>query len=194
MNTQSLTRGLAFFSVGLGMVELLAPRPLARAIGVDEDHDLLLRGLGLREMGAGLGLMQGNPALFMWSRVGGDAIDLGLLAAALRSRKSNRKRVLGAVAAVAGVTALDILAGVLLSRNPSEPEWRVSPPDRSGLQRGEPREMRGYADDAMARHASGHLKAGAGQSSRPAAENHATAPQQTSGAESEAMREFRPGD
>jgi hypothetical protein len=157
MNSQSLARGLAFFSVGLGMAELLAPRQLARAIGVDEDNDNLLRLLGLRELGAGMGLMQGSTAVFLWSRVGGDVMDLGLLAAALRSRRSNRDRVWGAIAAVAGVTALDVAAAMIHSRNPAEPDWRVAREDLGGFERGDPQSMRQHADATMAAHASGHV-------------------------------------
>jgi uncharacterized protein YjeT (DUF2065 family) len=157
MNSQSLARGLAFFSVGLGLAELLAPKPLARLIGVDEDNDNLIRLLGLRELGAGVGIMQGNSGIFLWSRVAGDAIDLGLLGAALRSRRSERKRVIGAIAAVAGVTVLDVIAATLLSRNPADPEWRVARDDRGGIERDEPMAMRRRADETMTAHQSGHF-------------------------------------
>ena len=46
MNSQSLARGLAFFSLGLGLAELLAPRQVSRVIGVEDDNDNLLRFLG----------------------------------------------------------------------------------------------------------------------------------------------------
>jgi len=158
MNTQSLARGLAFFSFGLGLAELLAPRQLARLIGVNEDHDNLLRLLGLRELGAGVGIMQGNAGTFLWSRVAGDAMDLGLLGAALRSRTNERNRTITAIAAVAGVTALDVAAAVLLSRNPAQEDWRIRREDRSGMEHEDPMGLRSYADATMAAHASGHLR------------------------------------
>ncbi len=158
MNSQSLARGLAFFSLGLGLTELLAPRPLARAIGIDEDYENLLRVLGLREIGSGLGIMQGNTAGFLWSRVAGDAIDLGLLATALRSRKTNRNRALGAIAAVAGVTVVDVVAALMLSRNPADPTWRIARGDRSGMRYDNPRAMREHADATMQQHQSGHWR------------------------------------
>jgi hypothetical protein len=34
MNSRKIARGLAWFGIGLGVVELLAPRVLARAIGL----------------------------------------------------------------------------------------------------------------------------------------------------------------
>ncbi len=158
MNSQSLARGLAFFSLGLGAAELLAPRQLARAIGVDEDNDNVLRALGLRELGSGLGIMQGDSAGFVWSRVGGDVMDLGLLGAALWSKPKNRNRVIGAMVAVAGVAVVDVIGGIMLTRNPAEPGWRVARSDRSGIQRGDAADMRQYADEAMARHQSAHLR------------------------------------
>src|SRR5262249_58531098 len=42
----------------------------------------------------------------MWSRVGGDAIDLALLGAAFRQMRPKRNKLTMATAAVAGVTAL----------------------------------------------------------------------------------------
>lgn len=161
MNSQSLARGLAGLSVGLGLAEILAPRTVARAIGVDEDHRNLLRLFGLREIGTGLGILQGSPAGFVWSRVAGDAIDLSLLGLALRSPSSRRERVTGAIAAVAGITVLDVIGGMLLSRNPAEPEWRVARDDRRGMQFEEPAAMRQRAEDAMSAHQSGHLRNGA---------------------------------
>jgi hypothetical protein len=34
MNSRKIARGFAWFGIGLGVVELLAPRVLARAIGL----------------------------------------------------------------------------------------------------------------------------------------------------------------
>lgn len=52
MNSRSLARGLAFFSVGLGVTQLVAPRSVSRLIGLEEDHATLMRLLRRREMGA----------------------------------------------------------------------------------------------------------------------------------------------
>lgn len=195
MNSQSLARGLAFFSVGLGLAELLAPRQVQRLIGVEGDNDNLLRFLGLREMGAGMGILQGNSATFVWSRVAGDAMDLGLLAAALRSGRNNRNRVIGAMAAVAGVTALDIVGGILLSRNPTQPEWRVARADQAGMERGDPIAMRDHADRTMSEHESGHLR----RDRSPADEAEEMQFSRTNQAsmrsrENSATQEFAPGD
>jgi hypothetical protein len=174
------------------MAELLAPRQLARLIGVDEDNENLLRALGLRELGSGVGLMQGSPSVFLWSRVGGDAIDLGLLVAALNSKRSNRNRVIGAIAAVAGVAALDLAAALLMSRNPAEPGWRVERNDRRGMEREDPLNLRQYADATMAAHASGHLR----EIERAAAMNEYAADERaaTQARETEVSQQFGAGD
>src|SRR5687768_10776198 len=75
MNEYQLARNLGAFSIGLGLAEILFPRQLARLIGVSEEHDKTLLLLGLREMASGLGIMQGKPAYFLWSRVAGDIMD-----------------------------------------------------------------------------------------------------------------------
>ena len=104
-----LTQALGWFSIGLGVAELAAPGAVARLVGVPANR-ALLRTMGLREITSGVGiLMQEKPAAWMWSRVGGDVMDLALLARALRSPDARRGRVAMATAAAAGVTVLDLL-------------------------------------------------------------------------------------
>jgi len=108
-DTQPLATGLGWFSIGLGLAEVLAPGPLGKLIGVPNNRTLM-RFMGLREIAAGIGILsQERPAYWVWARVGGDVIDLALLGAALTTEGSQPGRVAGAAAAVAGVTALDIL-------------------------------------------------------------------------------------
>jgi uncharacterized membrane protein len=72
--------------------------------------------LGLREIGHGVAILsQRKPTEGVWSRVGGDAIDLAFLGAAFVSPNSKKSRVVGATAAVLGVTALDLLCAEQLS-------------------------------------------------------------------------------
>ena len=104
-----LTQALGWFSIGLGLAELAAPGAVAKLVGVPANR-ALLRTMGLREITSGVGiLMQDKPAAWMWSRVGGDVMDLALLGRALRSPDARRGRVAAATAAVAGVTVLDLL-------------------------------------------------------------------------------------
>lgn len=103
-----ISRGLGWLSLGLGFAEVLVPGALARVIGVPERRGLI-RLLGFREIASGVAILsQRHPAGGLWSRVGGDALDLALLGGALASHGTKRGRVTGALAAVAGVTALDV--------------------------------------------------------------------------------------
>ncbi len=112
MNTKQLSQGLGWFSIGLGLAELISPRRVAKTIGLS-NHQHVLRTMGAREIASGLGILSGRrPGAWLWSRVAGDALDLGLLSSALRSHRNDRRRVIGAMAAVAGVAALDLLATV----------------------------------------------------------------------------------
>jgi uncharacterized membrane protein len=113
-----LARPLGWFRIGLGLAEVMAPRALARLIGVSGEHSMLLRLFGLREMANGGGLLtQRRPALWMWGRVGSDALDLACLGAALTSDEAKPGRIAAAMAAVAGVTALDVLCSQQLSQS-----------------------------------------------------------------------------
>ncbi|HEY9510882.1 MAG TPA: SRPBCC family protein [Verrucomicrobiae bacterium] len=113
-----LARALGWFSIGLGLAELLVPRKLGRSIGVGE-HPTLMRLLGVREITSGVGILTGQkPSGWLWSRLGGDIMDLALLGAALTSENSRPTRVALASAAVAGVTAFDFKTSRAISRNP----------------------------------------------------------------------------
>ena len=119
MNTVNVPirpRTLGWFSIGLGLAELLAPRGLSRLIGV-HDHRPLVRVLGLREISSGVGILtRPRPRSWLWSRVAGDAMDLALLGAAFRSYRGRRVRLAAATAAVAGVALLDVMCSRELSR------------------------------------------------------------------------------
>jgi uncharacterized membrane protein len=123
-NVGALSKGLGFFSVGLGLAELAAPNALARLIGVGSDRTTrrTLRVFGAREIAHGLGIFsKPRRSLPLWSRVVGDVIDLSFLAWALKSRRTNTERVIGAMVAVVGVAALDAYAGAKLSADGHAP-------------------------------------------------------------------------
>lgn len=113
MDRESINRSLGWFSVALGVTQLLAPRALGRAIGVG-DRTTAMRLCGVREIASGLGLLSGRaPATFAIARLAGDAMDLALLGAGLASPQANRNRIAAAATAVAGVAALDLYASKL---------------------------------------------------------------------------------
>ena len=103
----SVARGLAWFGVGLGLVEVLAPKALARAIGLD-DRPRLLRAFGVREIAAGVIILTADaPEDWLWLRVAGDVLDGAVLAAGLADDNPRRRRTALAAMAVAPVVALD---------------------------------------------------------------------------------------
>lgn len=105
----ALSRGLGWFGIALGIAEVLAPERLGRMSGL-RHHRRLLPGLGLREIAAGIGVLAPRePGLGLWARVAGDGMDLGVLAGALGRSRRRRARVAASIAAVIGVTVLDIL-------------------------------------------------------------------------------------
>lgn len=122
-NRERLVRGLGWFSIGLGAVELLFPRAVSALIGV-RPRPRLIQLLGLRELAAGLGILrQPDTRPFIKARVIGDAMDLGLLGTAAFSRHTKMGRWAFAVGSVAGVTALDYLCHQDLQSRP-EPQTR----------------------------------------------------------------------
>jgi uncharacterized membrane protein len=111
-----LARGLGWFSIGLGMTELLAPNLIAKISGVPNSRPGLIRLYGLREIASGVMIFsQKEPAAGLWSRVAGDALDLASLGTAFTSPGAKRGRVAFATANVLAVTALDLIAAKQLS-------------------------------------------------------------------------------
>src|SRR5581483_11310053 len=111
--TLQLSRGLGWFSIALGAAEVLAPAAIARIAGVNENERSasIIRTLGAREIGNGVAILADpSSAPRVWSRVAGDAIDLGFLGSALRSDQVDGGRLAFATAMVAGVTLLDVIA------------------------------------------------------------------------------------
>jgi hypothetical protein len=99
--TRRLVDGLGLFSLGLGTAQLVAPGAMNRLVGANDDGKAraVQRWLGgLREVAAGAGLeLRRKPEMWLWTRVAGDVLDLGMLAA------------------VAGVTVADVVAALQLS-------------------------------------------------------------------------------
>src|SRR5688572_7521427 len=113
--SERLARGLGWFSIGLGLVQILAPRSVGRLVGV-RNHRALIAAVGVREIASGIGILsQVKPRGWVWARVGGDVMDLAMLGSALTGRKAARTRLATTAAVVAGITAVDALCGERLS-------------------------------------------------------------------------------
>jgi uncharacterized membrane protein len=125
---------LGWFSLGLGLVQIAAPGDMARFIGVSDNdkNRTVMRAVGMREIMSGVGILtQSRPAGWLWTRVGGDMMDLALLSGALNSDDAQeRDRVMKATAAVVGITLLDLLGAKQLS-SPPEAQRYLSESRRS---------------------------------------------------------------
>lgn len=145
---EALARGLGWFSIGLGLAELLATKPLCRALGL-EHRETLIRCYGGRELATGVAiLMSHDPTPWIWGRVAGDALDLVTLSAGSEGGPAQKQNLTAALVAVAGATALDIYCAQGLTA-----DKRLAPPGRFDY--GErvgfpdaPSTMRGAASDA----------------------------------------------
>lgn len=130
---RDLSRTLGWVSLGLGAAQLAAPGWLVDLIGIEDGgrNRAILRLLGFREVATGAGLLAGsNPTPWMWGRVGGDAIDLALLASTLDDRGTNRQRLAGAAAITAAITAIDAICSAWLTSTPVAREARRPEPVR----------------------------------------------------------------
>jgi uncharacterized membrane protein len=108
---EQLAKALGWFSIGLGLAQLIAPRRVSRAIGAPERPNVM-RALGAREIASGVGILsQRRPATWLWGRVVGDVMDLAMLGAAARSNRMPN-RLGWATAAVAGIAVLDLLSSI----------------------------------------------------------------------------------
>jgi uncharacterized membrane protein len=117
---QRLGRALAWLSIGLGAMQLLAPRAFARSTGLP-DWPWLLRAAGARELVTGVGLLtQPKAPVWRWARVAGDTMDAALIGAAMFSPSSERRKLVATAAIAGGITALDMKAGTATRRKPSE--------------------------------------------------------------------------
>jgi uncharacterized membrane protein len=116
---EGLAEALGWFSIGLGLAELLAPRRVAHLIGInDGDARATLLAVGLREIASGIGILtQPRSAGWLWARAGGDVMDLALLGSALNSNRNDPNRIAGAITVAVGAAALDVYAGQRLQQH-----------------------------------------------------------------------------
>jgi len=145
VDEEQLARGLGWFSLGLGLAEVLAPGAVAKVAGVRGGTGLI-RLLGLREIAHGLSIFtQGRrPAGALWARVAGDAIDLACLGAAFASPDASKGRVAFATANVLAVTALDVLCAQQLAgdgNGGAKPERGAIPVNKSIVVNASPEEV-----------------------------------------------------
>jgi uncharacterized membrane protein len=121
INFDKVGRFLILPSLALGVMEIWKPRSIQKLLGLCDDNTRLIQAMGVREMLHALHIsMQSRPHSGVWGRVAGDALDLSLLGAAATQPRSKKSRLGLVTAAVAGITALDLLTAARLRRERAE--------------------------------------------------------------------------
>ena len=110
-----VARGMGWFSIGLGVAELLTPSLVGALTGVRNNK--LLRLYGLRELACGVGILNSEqPASWMWARVAGDVMDFATILEVIASGDESRMDEAAlSLVAVAGATMADVMCATSLS-------------------------------------------------------------------------------
>ena len=146
ISVQTVAEGLGWFSIGLGLTELLAPRMLARTLGM-ESHTGLIQAYGAREIVTGIGILsQADPTPWIWGRVGGDVLDLATLTMGLTEENPRRGHVGAALTAVGCVAVVDALCARALNTSPPPTGISLDYSNRRGMPL-PPEAMRGTGRD-----------------------------------------------
>lgn len=133
LTTAKMAKGIGLFSIALGLAEVLMPTQTGALAGLNHKQRSFLPALGLREIAHGIGIMKSaKPTTAVWTRVGGDAIDLAFLVMAFMSNDTNKRRLVGSTVAVLGVTALDVLCAAKLSSQNWDQEGNPGAPTTVG--------------------------------------------------------------
>ena len=169
---ERLGRALGWFSIGLGLVELLAPARITRTLGM-EGKESLVRAFGAREIGHGIVSLSNDQHIGLWSRVAGDGIDIATLMTGLGDANPKRRNVEVAIAMLLGLTALDVtLAQAVTAGHARGRGRRRSYRGRSGFPNGVSA-ARGAARDFKV---PDDMRAIAGSARAPSREAERTAP------------------
>ena len=92
---------------------------MERLVGIGDTNvrRTMMRVVGVRELAAAGGIFSSpRPGGWLTARAAGDAMDIALLTAAMTAHDARRRRVAAALAAVAGITFVDVLAAKRMSR------------------------------------------------------------------------------
>ncbi|WP_314957683.1 hypothetical protein [Bradyrhizobium cosmicum] len=131
-----LARALGWFSIGLGLAELFAPRRVTQTLGM-EGQETLVRAFGAREIVSGIMSLSVDKNAGLWARVGGDGLDAAALFSALTPDNPKKGNVALALLMIGGIAMLDYRAAQeTRPKRPSPGARRRLYPDRSGFPSG----------------------------------------------------------
>jgi hypothetical protein len=120
---QSMARALGWFSIALGVAELMAPGSIKRNVGTPGPKGVV-QGYGLREIVTGIGILASpKPVGMVWGRVAGDMLDIATLLPALNNRNRAPAAAEGALAFVIAATAMDIYVAMQGDRMAEKPNY-----------------------------------------------------------------------
>jgi len=131
-----LARALGWFSIGLGIMEFVAPRRVTETLGM-EGHEMMVRAFGVREILAGVMSLSVDKNAGLWARVGGDGLDAAALLSGLTSDNPKKGNIALALLMVGGIAMLDYR--VAQDTKPGRPPpnaRRKLYPSRSGFRKG----------------------------------------------------------
>src|SRR3954467_7801798 len=110
-----LARDLGYFSIALGVAELLAPKTIGNAIGL-KGMEPVIRAYGAREVATGVAILASHdPQPWIWARVAGDVADIATVAAGLQQDNARTENKVMTLAALAAVTAVDVACASALN-------------------------------------------------------------------------------
>ena len=136
-SNDKVARGLGYFSIALGVAELVAPGAICRAAGM-RGLETIVRGYGAREIATGVAILGSHdPEPWIWTRVAGDLADIATVAAGAQQDNTSKGRSAVALATLATVTLMDLAcaSGLQLekgNRNTARKDYS----HRSGFPRG----------------------------------------------------------
>src|ERR1043166_396384 len=133
-----IAKGLGYFSIALGLAEIVAPGAICRAAGI-AGQEGVVRAYGTREIATGVAILASHdPTPWIWGRVVGDALDIATVAAAPSNRGDGGDRRWWTVGALIAVTALDAFTAKCLIAEKGGPTTtaRADYRDRSGFPKG----------------------------------------------------------
>src|SRR3954471_7401271 len=133
----TLARGLGYFSIALGVAELVAPAAVCRVAGV-RGVEPIIRGYGAREIATGVAILTSHdPEPWIWARVAGDVADIATVATGLRPDNARKDNNALALATLAVVTAVDVVCASGLSSEKGGRRTAIADySDRSGFPKG----------------------------------------------------------
>jgi hypothetical protein len=110
-----LAKNLGYFSIALGVAELVAPRAICRAAGIT-GLESLIQAYGAREIATGVAILTSHdPEPWIWGRVAGDVADIATVATGLAQDNNRRENSMLALTALAAVTLVDIACASALT-------------------------------------------------------------------------------